>query len=108
MLDFKNYSYIEILYSIIKYQQEVINRYEEYIEKNICSQIDKTEKEEFDMRSMRPINVKRITIPKVDFMMLCDPSVAREWDFIKAEHPICSIDAIKYYMEEIERNANSN
>lgn len=108
MIDFKNYTYRELLYSIIHYQQEIIKRYEEYIENNICTQISKTEKEEFDMRSMRPIHVKRITIPQTDFMMLCDPIVAREWDFIKAEHPICSIDAIKYYMEEIERNANSN
>jgi hypothetical protein len=107
-MDYKNYCYRECLYSIIQYQQEIIKRYEEYIEKNIFAQISKTEKEEFDIRSMRPINVKRITIPQTDFMMLCDPRIAREWDIIKAEHPICSIDAIKYYMEEIERNANSN
>lgn len=108
MLDFKNYTYRELLYSIIQYQQEIIKRYEEYIEKNIFAKISKAEKEEFDIRSMRPINVKRITIPQTDFMMLCDPRVAREWDFIKAEHPVCSIDAIKHYLEEIERNVNSN
>ncbi len=103
MIDFKNYTYRELLYSIIQYQQEIIKRYEEYIEKNICAQISKTEKEEFDMRSLRPLNVKRITIPQADFMMLCDPRIAREWEFIKAEHPICSIDAIKHYLEDINK-----
>ncbi len=103
MLDFKNYTYREILYSIIQYQQEIIKRYEEYIEKNMYAQISKIEKEDFDLRSQRLINIKRITIPQTDFMMLCDPRIAREWDIIKAEHPICSIDAIKHYLEDIDK-----
>ena len=100
MIDFKNYTYRELLYSIIHYQQEIIKRYEEYIENNICAQISKTEKEEFDMRSMRPINVKRIKIPQTDFMMLCDPIVAREWDFIKAEFPVFPLHLIEQFVEE--------
>lgn len=102
MESFKDYTYREILFSIIQYQQEIIKRYEEYIEQTIHSKISKEEKEKFDMRSMRKINIQRITIPKVDFMMMCEPVVAREWDYIKATHPICSIDAIKHYLMEVE------
>ena len=108
MLDFKNYSYRELLYSVIQYQQEIIKKYQEYIENNIHSKISEYSKEDFDVRAMEHIHCKRITIPQTDIMMFCDPRVAREYEIIKAEHPICSIDAIKYYMEEIENNANSN
>jgi hypothetical protein len=108
MLDFKNYTYIERLYSIIQYQQEVIKRYQEYIETNIHNQITEQDQEQFDLHSFETIHCKRITIPQADIMFKCDASIIREYEMIKAEHPTCSIDAIKYYMEEIERNANSN
>lgn len=108
MLDFKNYSYRELLYSVIQYQQEIIKKYQEYIENNIHSKISEYNKEDFDARATERIHCKRITIPQVDLMFRCDASVIREYEIIKAEHPICSIGAIKYYMEEIENNANSN
>jgi hypothetical protein len=108
MIDFKNYTYREILYSIIQYQQEVIKKYQEYIETNIHNQITERDQEYFDVPSCETIHCKRITIPQADLMFKCDASIIREYEMIKAEHPICSIDAIKHYLEEIERNVNSN
>ena len=99
-MDYKNYTYRDCLYTIIQHQQELIKRYEEYIEHNICAKISKREKEEFDIRSQRPINIKRITIPQADFMMMCDPIIAREYDIIKAEFPVFPLHLIEQFVEE--------
>lgn len=99
-MDYKNYDYRECLYSIIQYQQEIIKRYEEYIENNIHQPIKKCVREDFDIRAMERVYSQRITIPQTDIMMICDPRVVREFDVIKSEYPVFPLHLIKQYVEE--------
>ena len=99
-MDYKNYDYRECLYSIIQYQQEIIKRYEEYIENNIHQLIKKCVREDFDIRAMERVYSQRITIPQTDIMMICDPRVVREFDVIKSEYPVFPLHLIKQYVEE--------
>lgn len=99
-MDYKSYTYKDCLYTIIKYQQEIIKRYEEYIEKNIHQSIKKKTKEDFDVEALTRLEWQHITIPQVDLMMVCDSSVMREYDLIKAEFPLFPLYLIQQYVEE--------
>lgn len=99
-MDYKSYTYKDCLYTIINYQQEIIKRYEEYIEKNIHQSIKKVTKEDFDVEALTRLEWQRITIPQVDLMMVCDPSVMREYDLIKSEFPLFPLHLIEQFVEE--------
>ena len=99
-MDYKNYTYRDCLYTIIQYQQELIKRYEEYIETNICRPIQKYSKEDFDVAVKEYIHLQRITIPQADIVMKCDYQIAREYDIIKAEFPVFPLHLIEQFVEE--------
>lgn len=101
------YKFLELC----KYQQDIIKQYEEYIEKHIHAKIleeDCSRKSTFDLVE---VVAKRITIPETTFMMLCEPWVIKEWDWLKAQTPLISPDYfinIAYKEQEEKKNANSN
>lgn len=99
-MDYKSYTYRDCLYTIINHQQELIERYEEYIENNIHRPIQKYSKEDFDRAANEYIRLQRITIPQADIVMRCDYQVAREYDMIKAEFPIFPLELIKQFVED--------
>ena len=99
-MDYKSYTYRDCLYTIIKYQQELIKRYEEYIENNIHRPIQKYSKEDFDVAANEYIHLQRITIPQADIVMKCDYQIVREYDIIKAEFPIFPIELIEQFVED--------
>ena len=98
-MEYKN-SYRDCLYTIIKHQQELIKRYEEYIETNICRPIEKYSKKDFDVAANEHICLQRITIPQADIIMKCDYRIAREFDIIKAEFPVFPLHLIEQFVEE--------
>ena len=99
-MDYKSYSYLEDLYSIIQYQQDIIKRYEEYIETNIHKKIEKCDKEDFSPRSNEILHYKRITIPQTDIAMICSPYIASEWQEIKDSSPLLPVSAVRYFITE--------
>lgn len=99
-MDYKSYSYRDCLYSIIQYQQELIKRYEEYIENNICQRIKKYSKEDLDIAANEFVQCQHITIPQADIMMKCDYRITMEYDIIKAEFPIFPLHLIEQFVEE--------
>jgi hypothetical protein len=99
-MDYKNYSYLEDLYSIIQYQQDIIKRYEDYIETNIHQKIETREREEFSPHSNEVIHYKRITIPQADIAMVYSPHIAREWQEIKDMSPLLPCSAVRRLIME--------
>ena len=99
-MDYKHYSYLEDLYAIIQHQQDIIAKYEEYIETNIHQKIKKVAKEDFDVRALGRVYCQRITIPQTDIMMACDPKVIAEWEEIKLRYPHYPLPDIKRFIME--------
>ena len=97
---------------LCKYQQDIIEQYEEYIEKHIHAKI----LEENITRKFPPdpddyVVAKRVTIPETAFTMLCDDRVIKEWNWLKAQTPLISPDYfinIAYKEQEEKKNAKTD
>lgn len=97
---------------LCKYQQDIIEQYEEYIEKFITHTPVKSTISPFK-DSMEPVSleVKHITIPEVRLAMLMTPACRFEWEYLKSMTPRVSADyfismAYKEYMEK--KNAEAD
>ena len=96
---------------LCKYQQDIIKHYEEYIEKYIHTAI---KEEDCSRKSLFEINelvAKRITIPETTFMLLCEPWVLEEWNWLKTQTPLISPDyfiAMAYKEQEEKKNAEAD
>ena len=96
---------------LCKYQQDIIKQYEEYIEKHIHAKILEEECSHKSMLSCDKVVAKRITIPETTFMMLCEPRVIHEWNWLKAQTPL--IDPgyfinIAYKEQEEKKNVKAD
>lgn len=75
------------LLELCSYQQEILQKYEEYIEQQIISKILE---EDFDSDWHNPMGqgcFKRITIPQSTLMIKCDPSTLKAWEWLKFQRP---------------------
>ena len=99
-MDYKAYNYRDCLYTIIQYQQELIKRYEEYIENSICRPIEKCTHESFGADPFDRVQCQRITIPQADIMMKGDPRLIHEFNAIKAEFPVFPFHLIEQFVNE--------
>ena len=97
---------------LCKYQQDIIEQYEKYIEQFITHVPVKSTISSFnDSMMMQRVEVKRITIPQVDLLVHMTPACRYEWEYLKARTPRISPDyfismAYKEYMEK--KNAETN
>ena len=93
---------------ILDYKGQYTN---EYIEKHIHAKIleeDCSHKSAFDLDK---VVAKRITIPETTLMLLCEPWVAQEWNWLKAQTPLISPDyfiSIAYKEQEERKNAKAD
>ena len=97
------------LLEICSYQQELLKKYEEYIEQQITSKI----LEEDCDRPWDPMGratFKRITIPQSTFMLRCDPSTLKAWEWLKFQRPVFEPELYinAAFIEEGENNAKTN
>ena len=98
------------LLEICNYQQAILDKYEEFIEQNI---VNKILEEDFDSDWHNPMRrgcFKRITIPQSTFMLRCDPSTLKAWEWLKFQRPVFEPEVyIKAaFVEEGENNAKTN
>ena len=98
------------LLEICSYQQELLTKYEEFIENQIVSKI---KEEDFNGDRWRPdswASFKRITIPETSFMLRCDPSTLKAWEWLKFQKPVFEPELyIKAaFIEEGENNAKTD
>jgi hypothetical protein len=97
---------------LCKYQQDIIEQYEKYIEDFITHiPIRSTISPFDDSVMMKRVEVKRITIPQADLLVPMTPACRQEWEYIKTMTPRVSPDyfiemAYKEYMER--KNAEAN
>ena len=97
---------------LCKYQQDIIERYEEYIEKFITHLPIKSTVSYFeDSAELKPVVVKHITIPETRMIATCSPACRHEWEYLKTTSPRVSPDyfiemAYKEYMEK--KNVETN
>ena len=97
---------------LCKYQQDIIEQYEKYIEQFITHVPVKSTISPFnDSMMMQRVEVKRITIPQADLLVPMTPACRYEWEYLKARTPRISPDyfismAYKEYMEK--KNAETN
>lgn len=94
---------------LCKYQQDIIEQYEKYIEQFITHTPIKSTISLFDdpMKTQR-LEVKHITIPEVRLAVLMTSAARFEWEYLKSMTPRISPDyfismAYKEYMERDER-----
>ena len=90
---------------LCKYQQDIIEQYEKYIENYITHLPVKSTISLFD-DPLKPqkLEVKHITIPEVRLAVLMTPAARFEWEYLKHMTPRVSPDyfismAYKEYME---------
>lgn len=96
---------------LCKYQQEIIKQYEEYIEKHIHAEILKEDCAHKSLLDLDKVVAKRITIPETNIVMLCEPWVIQEWNWLKAQTPLISPDYfinIAYKEQEERKNAKTD
>ena len=97
---------------LCKYQQDIIEQYEEYIEKFITHVPVKSAISPFkDSMKLERLEVKHITIPQADLLVPMTPACRFEWEYLKSMTPRVSADyfismAYKEYMER--KNAEAN
>ena len=97
---------------LCKYQQDIIEQYEQYIEKFI-TQVPVTSTMSWldDPMKMQRFEVKRITIPQADLIVPMTPACRNEWDYLKSMTRRISPDyfismAYKEYMERKDAEAD--
>ena len=96
---------------LCKYQQDIINKYKEYIEKYLHQPIKESTASRFDPFECQTLVVKHFTIPETRLVAKCSGACASEWDYLKTTTPLVSPDycismAYKEYMEK--KNAEAD
>ena len=99
------------LWELCKYQQNIIDIYKEYIEKQIHQKImDKTFKEHsinFNQYSV----FRHIDIPEAHIVASCDPWVHKNWEILQAENPVISPEyfiSLAYREREEKKNVETD
>ena len=91
---------------LCKYQQGIIEQYEEFIEKFITHVPVRSTINPFnDSMTLQRVDVKHITIPQADLLVPMTPACRYEWECFKSMTPRISPDyfismAYKEYMEK--------
>lgn len=97
---------------LCKYQQDIIERYEEYIEKFIAHQPVRSTLSLFnDPMKLERVEVKRITIPETTLMVAMTPACRFEWEYLKSMTPRVSPDyfiSMAYKEYEERKNAEAD
>jgi hypothetical protein len=96
---------------LCKYQQDIIKQYQEYIEKHIHAKILEEDCSRKSALDLDKLVAKRITIPETNLVLLCEPWVIQEWNWLKTQTPLISPDYfinIAYKEQEERKNADSN
>jgi hypothetical protein len=97
---------------LCKYQQDIIEQYEKYIEQFITHTPIKSTISLFDdpMKPQR-LEVKHITIPEVRLAVLMTPAARFEWEYLKSMTPRISPDyfiSMAYKEYEEKKNAETD
>lgn len=103
------------LWELCKYQQNIIDIYKEYIEKQIHQKITE---ETFKQPNFKQPNIdfsqdsvfRYITIPETKMAVSCDPWVHKNWEILQAENPVITPEyfiSLAYREMEEKKNADS-
>jgi hypothetical protein len=97
---------------LCKYQQDIIEQYEKYIEQFITHTPVKSTISPFnDSIKLERVEVKRITIPEVRLAMVMSPACRFEWEYLKAMTPRVSpgyFISMAYKEYEEKKNAETD
>jgi hypothetical protein len=104
------------LWELCKYQQNIIDTYKEYIEKQIHQKITE---ETFKQPSFKQPSIdfnqysvfRHITIPETRMAVCCDPWVHKNWEILQAENPVITPEyfiSLAYREMEEKKNVDSN
>jgi hypothetical protein len=76
------------LWELCKYQQNIIDKYKEYIEREIhqCIQEEITKQPHFEFSEIAYF--RHITIPETHLVVRCDPWIQKNWELLQAENPV--------------------
>ena len=94
----------EYLLSIVKYQQEIIDKYKEYIEEMIHKEIIESVRDIDIFDPTNRLSLKQISIPESTFIVRCDPLTLRKWEWLKMETPIMDYNKIVFMAQEIKED----
>ena len=97
---------------LCKYQQDIIEQYEKYIEQFITHTPVKSTISPFNNSiELERVEVKRITIPEVRLAMVMTPACRFEWEYLKSMTPRVSPDyfiSMAYKEYEERKNAETD
>ena len=98
------------LLDVCNYQQELLKKYEEYIEQNIVSKILEEDIDDDRWNPNALGTFKRITIPQSTFMLRCDKTTLKTWEWLKYQRPAFEPDYFikAAFIEEGENNAKTD
>ena len=99
------------LWELCKYQQNIIDKYKEYIEKQIHQKITEETSKQSRIDFNQDSVFRHITIPETRMVACCDPWVHKNWEMLQAENPVITPEyfiSLAYREMEEKKNADSN
>ena len=99
------------LWELCKYQYSIVEKYREYIEKELHQKIREEIVQQPDLNSQDWCVYKHIDIPQTRLVARCDPSVFRSWELLQMEYPLVTPEYfinIAYKEQKEREDANSN
>jgi hypothetical protein len=99
------------LWELCKYQQNIINSYREYIEKELHQKIKDEVLKQPDFDFNQCAYFRHITIPETCLVVKCNPWTFKNWELLQAENPVITPEyfiSLAYREREEKKNANSN
>jgi hypothetical protein len=98
------------LWELCKYQQNIIDIYKEYIEKQIHQKITEETFKQPNIDFSQYSVFRHITIPETRMAVSCDPWVHKNWEILQAENPVITPEyfiSLAYREMEEKKNADS-
>ena len=95
---------------LCKYQQDIIDQYEKFIEKLLHMTIQEKVKVNDDPFAMEQVVFRTIDIPETRLIARCSPACRREWEWLKHTTPRVSPDYFisMAYKEHLEKNVKTD
>lgn len=96
---------------LCKYQQDIIEQYEEFIEKLLHMTIQEKVKINEDPFAMEKVVFRTIDIPATRLIARCTPACRYEWEYLKCTTPRVSADyfiSMAYKEYEEKKNAEAD
>lgn len=103
----------EGLWEFCKYQNSLLEKYKEFIEKTILVKIIDQTKPHHDYFGVRgvpegEVQVREVTIPETRFFALETPNIQRQWNILQWDRPLIQPEVFVRVLYEAKESQDKN